>query len=36
MDNKDEIKQSYYYTDIEPTLDNLQIDVCYGFAQMGY
>ena len=24
MDKRDNIKQAYYYTDIEPTLENLQ------------
>ena len=37
MENKDEIKQSYYYTDIEPTLDNLHeiIRICETFMKEG-
>ncbi len=37
MDKKDEIKQSYYYTDIEPTLDNLHeiIRICETFMKEG-
>lgn len=37
MNNKDEIKLSYYYTDIEPTLDNLHeiIKICETFMKEG-
>lgn len=37
MDNKNEIKESYYYTDIEPTLDNLHeiIRICEIFMKEG-
>ena len=37
MDNKNEIIQSYYYTDIEPTLDNLHaiIKICELFMKEG-
>ena len=37
MVNKDEIQQSYYYTDIEPTLDNLHeiIRICDIFIKEG-
>lgn len=37
MDNKEEIKQAYYYTDIEPTLDNLKeiIGICNTFQKEG-
>lgn len=37
MNIKDEIRQSYYYTDIEPTLDNLHeiIRICETFMKEG-
>ena len=37
MDHKNEIRQSYYYTDIEPTLDNLHeiISICETFMKEG-
>ena len=37
MDNTEEIKQAYYYTDIEPTLDNLHeiINICNIFINEG-
>ncbi len=37
MEKKEEIKQAYYYTDIEPTLDNLHeiINICNIFINEG-
>ena len=37
MDKKDEIRQEYYYTDIEPTLENLHgiIKICDIFSKEG-
>ncbi len=37
MENKEEIKRSYYYTDIEPTLDSLHeiISICETFEREG-
>lgn len=37
MDKRDEIRQAYYYTDIEPTLENLHeiIGICETFTKEG-
>ncbi len=37
MSNKEEIQEAYYYTDIEPTLDNLKeiIGICENFEKEG-
>ena len=37
MDKRDEIRQAYYYTDIEPTLENLNdiIRICQTFSSEG-